>query len=63
MLPLMTPGCAGAAAVIETIKVLVVPLPQELFAFTDIVPPVVPDVVLIELVVEVPVQPDGNVQV
>ena len=38
-------------------------LPQLLLAFTVILPPVVPEVVLILLVVEVPVQPLGNVHV
>jgi hypothetical protein len=34
-----------------------------LLAVTDIVPPLAPGVALIELVVELPVQPDGKVQV
>jgi hypothetical protein len=46
-----------------TAKVLVVPLPQPLFAFTEMVPPVEADVAVMELVVEVPVHPEGSVQV
>lgn len=46
-----------------TVNVLADPLPQVLFAFTEMVPPADPDVVLMELVDEDPVQPDGNVQV
>ena len=37
--------------------------PQELFAVILMFPPVVPDVTVIELVVLVPDQPDGSVQV
>lgn len=46
-----------------TVNVLAVLLPQPLFAFTEMVPPVVPAVTVIELVVDVPVQPEGNVHV
>ena len=37
--------------------------PQELFAVTLMFPPDVPDVIVIELVVLVPDQPEGSVQV
>ena len=56
------PGVAGMAFVL-TVSVRVVPLPQLLFAFTEIIPPEVPAVAFIELVVELPVHPEGNVQV
>ena len=38
-------------------------LPQALFATMEILPPIAPKVAVIELVVEVPLQPLGNVQV
>ena len=38
-------------------------VPHELFAVTEIVPPFAPDVAVIELEVELPVQPEGRVQV
>ena len=60
--PLMVPGVAGAAAVV-TVNVCAVVLPQVLLAFTVIVPPVVVGVAVILLVVELPLQPLGNVQV
>ena len=37
--------------------------PQELFAVTDIVPPLDPAVVVIDVLVDDPLHPDGNVQV
>ena len=37
--------------------------PQELFAVTDIVPPLDPAVVIIDVLVDDPLHPDGNVQV
>lgn len=37
--------------------------PHVLFAVTETAPPVVPDVARMELVVEVPVHPGGNIQV
>jgi hypothetical protein len=37
--------------------------PQVFVAFTVIFPPEAPEVAFIEFVVEVPVQPDGNVHV
>ena len=44
-------------------KVLGVLVPHELFAVTDIVPPLAPAVVVIDVLVEDPLHPDGNVQV
>jgi len=38
-------------------------VPHEFVAVTEIVPPSVPAVAFIELVVELPLQPDGKVQV
>jgi hypothetical protein len=60
--PVIVPGCAGSAVTV-TLKVLAVPEPHELFAVTDIVPPVAPGVADIDVVVEVPLHPDGNVHV
>ena len=59
----MAPGIDGALDMMLTANVFATLLPQLLLAFTEIVPPVLPVVVIIELVVEVPVQPDGKVQV
>jgi hypothetical protein len=61
-LPVIAVGCAGRL-VTFTAKVCAVLLPHPLFATTEIVPPVVPAVVLIELVVDVPDQPEGSVHV
>jgi hypothetical protein len=47
----------------ETLKVLVAPLPHALFARTDIVPPELPAVVLIEVELDEPDHPEGSVQV
>jgi hypothetical protein len=44
-------------------NVLGVPLPQALLAVTLIVPLVDPTVVVIEFVVDAPIQPEGKVQV
>lgn len=57
----MTPGCEGALPpVIES--VLAVPVPHAFTAATDMVPPDVVVFTVMELVVEVPDQPAGNVQ-
>jgi hypothetical protein len=45
-----------------TVKVLAVPDPHELFALTEMVPPVLPAVTVIAVVEEVPVHPEGKVQ-
>ena len=58
----MDAGCAGAVMMFSA-NVCAVPVPQLLFAATEIVPPVVVAVVLIVLVVDVPLHPEGNVQV
>ena len=47
----------------ETVNEVLELLPQELFALTDIVPPMVPAVVVILVDVDVPDHPEGNVQV
>jgi hypothetical protein len=66
-LPLQTFTSAPAFTVggrfTVTANVLTVLLPQILFAVTLIFPLLAPTVVVIEVVVEVPVQPDGKVQV
>jgi hypothetical protein len=60
--PEIIPGCEGITFIVAD-KVCAGLLPHELFAVTDIVPPTVPVVAVIELVIELPVQPEGNVQV
>jgi len=50
-------------AVTETAKVVAMLLPQLFTDDTDSVPLVVPAVVVIVLVVEVPVHPEGNTHV
>ena len=47
----------------ETFSVCATLLPQVLFAVTEIVPPLLPVVVVIDVVAEVPVHPDGKVHV
>ena len=61
-LPLMLPGIAGAPFTV-TLNVSSAEEPQELSAVTVTLPLVVPAVVLIEVVAEVPVHPPGNVHV
>ena len=39
------------------------PEPHELFAVTEIVPPFAPGVAVIDVEAELPLHPDGNVQV
>lgn len=58
----MAPGCAGIAFT-DTVSVRWVPLPQALFALTEIVPPEEPGVAEMLVVVEFPLQPEGSVQV
>jgi hypothetical protein len=52
-------GCV----VTVTDNVLVGPAPQALFALTEMVPPALPAVVEIDVVEELPDQPEGNVHV
>ena len=56
----IVPGCESVVEVV-TASVRAVLFPQEFTATTDTLPDVVPTVVLIELLVEDPVHPDGNV--
>ena len=58
----MAPGVAGTVITV-TPSVCAADEPQELFAVTDIVPPAAPAVVVMEVVVELPVQPPGRVHV
>jgi hypothetical protein len=44
-------------------RVLAVPDPQPLLAITEIFPLLAPTVAVMEFVVEVPLQPEGRVQV
>ena len=55
----MVPGCAGIVITV-TLKVCATEGPHELFAVTEIVPPLAPAVALIELVVLLPDQPAGK---
>ena len=58
----MEPGWAGGA-VTDTLNVRALLVPHELLAVTEIVPPLAPGVVVIEVEVELPVHPDGKVHV
>ena len=59
--PLILPGIMGGVAV-DTLSVVIPEVPQDPIAFTVIVPPVEIEVAMIEFVVELPLHPDGNVQ-
>ena len=59
---MIAPGWTGSNVTV-TLKVLAGLEPHELLAVTDIVPPVAPATAVIDVDAEVPVQPDGNVQV
>jgi hypothetical protein len=61
MLPFMLPGADGAAVTV-TGKICANEEPHALFAVTAILPPVEPAVALMVAVTEVPVQPEGNIQ-
>ena len=61
VLPVMAPGCVGSPTVTAT--TCAADDPQEVLAVTEMFPPVDVAVALMEAVVEVPVQPEGNVQV
>ena len=58
----MGPGFVGRFMTV-IVFVLAVPFPQELLAVTEMFPPEAPTVAVMEVVVEVPVQPEGNDQV
>lgn len=60
---MIAPGCAGTAVVTATVSDCAELLPHELLAVTVTLPPEVPAVALMELVVEVPLQPEGVVHV
>jgi hypothetical protein len=60
--PVIEAGWAGTV-VVKTAIVLAILVPQALDAVTEISPPVVPAVTVIEFVVELPVQPEGRVHV
>ena len=60
--PEIAPGVAGAGTMVA-VNVCDIPVPHALFATTMMFPPVLPAVAVILLVVDVPVQPEGNVQV
>lgn len=60
-LPEMAPVMSGKLLMV-TFKVLAPEDPQVLLALTLILPPIVPAVAVIEFIVELPVHPDGNVQ-
>ena len=48
---------------VATLSVLIVPEPQVLFAITEITPPLAPTVTVIDVVVELPLHPEGKVHV
>jgi hypothetical protein len=58
----MEPGCAGTVVVV-TARVLAMLVPQAFVAVTEMSPPTVPAVTVMELVVELPVHPAGSVHV
>ena len=60
--PVIIPGWAGTV-VTDTLKVREMPAPHELLAVTEIVPPVAPATAVIDVEVELPVQPVGKVHV
>ena len=60
--PVIEPGWDGIAITV-TASVCAVLLPHELFAVTEIVPPVEPIVAVMVVPVELPDQPEGNTQV
>ena len=60
--PLIAPGCAGIALVL-TAKVRAVLFPQLLLAVTEIVPAELPATTEMDAEVELPLPPEGNVQV
>jgi hypothetical protein len=62
LLPLMALGCAGRGLTV-TAKICAELLPQLLFALTEMFPLLAPTVVVIDVVVEDPVHPDGSVHV
>ncbi len=55
-------GACGDAGT-DTLNVREVLVPQEFIAETEIVPPVAPAVAFIDIEEELPVHPEGNVQV
>ena len=61
--PVIVPGFAGTAGGVTGKLFGAEEAPQLLFATTLIVPPVAVGVTEIEVPVELPCQPDGNVQV
>jgi len=56
------PGWSGSA-VAETLRILELLEPHELLALTEMVPPDAPAVALIKVEVELPLHPDGKLQV
>ncbi len=60
--PPIDPGCAGVVDTV-TLCVLARLVPHVLPAVTEMVPPVEPAVALIDTVVELPLHPEGKVQV
>ncbi len=62
VLPVIVPGCPGTEFTV-TERVLGELDPQALFAAMETLPPLAPTVVVMELVVDEPDQPVGNIQV
>lgn len=61
-LPVIVPGAGGTVPVVMA-SVCAGLFPQALVATTEIVPPAVPVVTLIEFVDEEPLHPEGSVQI
>ena len=57
----MVPGCAGTVETV-TANVRAVLVPQLLVAVTEMVPPALPTVALMEVELEVPLHPEGRSQ-
>jgi len=60
--PVIVPGWVGTE-VTDTLSVRAVLVPQALDAVTEIVPPDAPAIASIDVEVELPVHPEGNVHV
>jgi hypothetical protein len=60
--PLIAPGWPGIGVTV-TVRLRMVLDPHELFAVTEILPPLAPAVAVIDSELEVPLHPEGNVHV
>ncbi len=60
--PLIDPGCEGVVET-ETVSVRAILVPQKLLAVTETLPPDELAVALIDVVVELPLHPEGKLHV